>query len=309
MIGTVTLNPSIDQHWIVDDLVKDDTNRARKVISTPGGKGINVSKVIRELGGKTHAYALLGGPTGLYLAQLARGLDFPVSAVPIAGLTRTNIVITDVKDKTQTRVSARGPRVSSGEMARMVRTLVHCRGRKTYWAFGGSLPQGLPDATYRDMIFKLQKCGMLCVLDTDDRALKIGLEALPFMIKPNEHEMQRLCGKRLAGIRAYEVEARKIVRRGLKIAIVSLGARGALFVTDKESFHVPSIPVRVRSKVGAGDSLIGGFLWGLHRKLPIQQAAKIGIAASTSAVMREAPRLCLKRDIPGIVRRLRVIPL
>ncbi len=109
MIGTITLNPSIDQNIIVPDFVKDDTNRAREIIETPGGKGINVSKVVRELGGKTHAFALLGGLAGKRLAELVKKLEFPLTAVPVEGQTRVNIVISDIKDQHSLVSALRAP--------------------------------------------------------------------------------------------------------------------------------------------------------------------------------------------------------
>ena len=306
MIGTITLNPSIDTHWIVDDFVKDDTNRARQVIETPGGKGINVSKVVRELGGKTRAYALLGGFAGERLKELVVPLNFPLTSVSIRGLTRINIIISDVKDGTQSRVSAPGPHVSDAEVQNFLGHLCAARPRPDWWVFGGSLPRGLAPSVYFDLIKSLQAQGAFCVLDADGESLKQGVKAKPFMIKPNEFEMHRLCGRRLISLKEYAQEASKIVRRGIRLVVVSLGPKGALFVSEDQAIHITPPDVKVRSQLGAGDSLIGGFLRGLQRKMSIRESAKIGVAASVSAVMREAPRLCRRIDIPAILNRLRV---
>ncbi len=306
MIGTITLNPSIDMHWIVDDFVKDDTNRARQVIETPGGKGINVSKVVRELGGESRAFALLGGLAGERLKELVVPLDFPLTAVPMHGFTRINMIISDVKDKTQSRVSAPGPPVAAAELQKLVRLLCATQPRPDWWVFGGSLPRGLAPTTYYELIQTLQARGVSCVLDTDDKPLAEGVKAKPFMIKPNEFEMQRLCGRRLHSLKEYAHEAGKIVRGGTRLVVVSLGAKGALFVSEDKAIHITPPDVEVRSQLGAGDSLIGGLLRGYQRKLPMLEAAKMGVAASVSAVMREAPRLCLRTDIPAILNQLRV---
>lgn len=306
MIGTITLNPSIDQRWIVDGLAKDDANRAKSVLETPGGKGINVSKVIRELGGDTRAYALLGGLTGELLKELVKGLDFPLSWVRIRGNTRMNTIVTDVKDRTQTRISAPGPRMSVSELAGFVRVLLRAKPKPVFWVFGGSPPRGLSGSVYRDLIRTLQKSGTPCVLDADDEALRMGVEAKPFMIKPNEHEMQRLYGKKLHTIHDHHRAARVFVKKGIHLVVVSLASRGALFVTNKEAFRIGAPPVTVKSHIGAGDSLIGGVIWGLAKKMSLRDAAKVGIAAGASAVMREAPRLCRREDIPRLLKRLRV---
>ncbi len=306
MIGTITLNPSIDMHWIVDDFVKDDTNRAKQVLETAGGKGINVSKVVRELGGKTHAYALLGGNAGRRLKELAVPLDFPLSSVLIQGFTRMNTLISDLKDGTQSRISSPGPAVSVGELRKFIRLLCQARPRPDFWVFGGSLPREMAPTAYRELIETLQGAGTPCVLDADDKPFKEGVKAKPFMIKPNEFEMQRLCGKRLHGLKDHARAAAKLVDRGIRIVVVSLAAKGALFVTKEGALHILPPDVEVRSQLGAGDSLIGGVLQALEGKKTLEQAARQGIAASVSAVMREAPRLCLKSDIPALLKRLRV---
>lgn len=306
MIGTITLNPSIDQHLIVRNLVKDDANRAEAVFRYPGGKGANVSKVIRELGGRTCAYALIGGITGEIWKDLIKKLDIPFVAAPIRGDIRINTILTDLTDESQTRISSPGPKVSEKEIARFLRRLLLVRPKPSYWALGGSLSLGMKHSTYRKFIRALQENGAPCLLDADNEALRSGLEARPFVIKPNEYEMDRLMDRQLKSVGDYLSAGRSLVRRGVSIVIVSLGARGALFVTEREAFHVLTPKVPVKSKVGAGDSLIGGFMLGLHRKLSLIDAARLGVAASTSAVMREAPRLCLRSDIGGLLKRVAV---
>ena len=306
MIGTITLNPSIDQHLIVRNLVKDDANRAEEVFRYPGGKGANVSKVIRELGGKTCAYALIGGIPGEFWKDLIRTLDIPYVAQPIRGDIRINTILTDLKDGSQTRISSPGPKVTEEEIGRFLTKLLSVRPRPFVWALGGSLSSGMKPDTYQKFILALQKNGTPCLLDADNEALRSGLKARPFVIKPNEYEMQRLMGRRLTSIGDYFGAGRSLVRKGVRVVIISLGAKGALFVTEKGSFHVLTPKVPVKSKVGAGDSLIGGFLLGLHRKLSLRESARLGVAASTSAVMREAPRLCRRSDIKGLLTRVAI---
>ena len=304
MIATITLNPSIDQLITVPSLVKDDANRAETVSYYPGGKGLNVSKVIRELGGPTHAYALIGGFVGEYWKHLVRSLDIPFSGMPVLGETRINAVLTDVKDQTQTRISAPGPCAPPKTVRAFLKKLVSARPKPCLWALGGSLAKGMPADTYREFVSVLQSGGIDCILDTDNEALRLGIQAKPFMIKPNEYEIARLVGRPLKKIPDYLKAARELNRRGVRIVVISLGAKGALFVTPDEAFHALGVKVPVKSKVGAGDSLIGGFSLGLCREKSLRQAAAWGIAASTSAVMREAPRLCLRSDIPKLSARI-----
>ncbi len=305
MIATVTLNPSIDQHLEVEKLVKHDANRASSVTYHAGGKGVNVSKVVRELGGPTRAYTIVAGFVGDFWNELVEEIDVPHWSMRVEGQTRVNTVITDRLDRTQTRISAPGPCAKPAEITRFLKKLLAVRPKPFIWVFGGSLPRGMNASTNRRFIEALQANGTPCVLDADDEALRQGLKAKPFLIKPNEFEMRRLTRRRLDTVPEYLDAARRVVDSGVKYVVVSLAARGALFVSAHEAFLVPTVSVRVRSRVGAGDSLIGGLATGLLRGRPFREAAVLGIAASTSAVMREAPRLCVNEDIPGLVRRLR----
>ncbi|OGW91546.1 MAG: hypothetical protein A3D28_04735 [Omnitrophica bacterium RIFCSPHIGHO2_02_FULL_63_14] len=309
MIATITLNPSIDQHVLVEGFVKDDANRAKRVMDDPGGKGLNVSKVVRELGGRTHAYGFSAGHVGLYWETLVRRLDIPFTAVRVCGQTRINTIITDLKDRSQTRISAPGPRIPAQAVGRLRRILLAARPRPFLWALGGSLPEGMRPDAYARIIRALRRQGGRCILDTDDESLRLGILAGPFMIKPNEYEMRRLTGRRLESIGDYLRAARAVVRRGVGIVIVSLAARGALFVTAKDAFHVSTPRVPIKSRVGAGDSLIGGFALGLERRLGLREAARLGVAASTSAVMTEGTRLCRRSDIPKLLSRVKITPL
>lgn len=306
MIGTITLNPSIDQHLVVPHLHMDDTNRAHSITDYPGGKGVNVSKVVRELGGPTRAWALTAGFVGRYWGEGVRKLGIPFESMSVKGETRINTILTDLKAGTQTRVSAPGPRVGQEEINAFLKKLLSVRPKPFLWALGGSLSLGMRPSTYRTFIAALQRNGTPCILDTDNEALKLGIEAKPFMIKPNEHEMERLMGRSLRTVGEYAAAARSLVKKGVHVVVVSLGKKGALFVTDTKAFHVLTPAVPVRSKVGAGDSLIGGFALGLRRNLPLHEAARLGVAASTSAVMREAPRLCLRSDIKKLLPKIRV---
>ena len=307
MIATITLNPSIDQLITVNGLVKDDANRATGILRYPGGKGVNVSKAVRELGGPTHAYALVGGFSGEFWKHLLKGLDIPFTATAVKGETRVNTIVTDVRDHTQTRVSAPGPLIPERVIDGFLRKLLKIRPRPSFWVLGGSLSTGMKPDTYRKMIRALQKNGGgACVLDADDEALRLGVRAGPFMIKPNEYEIERLLGKKLRTVGGYLGAARALVKRGIRNVVVSLGAKGALFVNAREAYHVLTPRVSVKSRVGAGDCLIGGFLLGLERRMSFRQAARLGVAGSTSAVMREAPRLCLKEDIRPLLGRIRI---
>lgn len=307
MIGTLTLNPSIDREILVDELVKDDAIRARRILDTAGGKGVNVSKVIRELRGRTMAFAVTGGLEGKLYGEKIRLLGFPYHLVTIRGHTRLNVILTDHDDATQTRISAPGPQVSRLELDRVLSAMEALRPRPWVWALGGTLPAGADERTYRRILLRLRaRTGARCVVDCDGPALRLALQARPFMVKPNEFELERLMARKFSTFSSYAEAAHDLVRQGVALAVVSLGPRGAVFASEAGAFVIPGVRVPVRSKVGAGDALIGGVLVGLERRMNLEDACRMGMAASHSAVMQEAPRLCVRSQVMKLFGRFKV---
>lgn len=306
MIATLTLNPSVDQHLTVKRLVKDDALRAVSVERYAGGKGVNVARVVHELGGRGRAFGFVGGFPGQMLTRWLEEAGIPQTFRRIRGDTRINTTITDLSDQTQTHIRAAGPRVTARDLAALTRQLLRVRPRPRFWVLGGSLPPGAPDDFYEHVINRLESIGCQCVLDADDEALVEGLDATPFLIKPNEHEFERLTGQRADSERHIVQAARAIVAKGTEVVMVTLGARGALVVTRNEALRVTTPKVTVQSKVGAGDSTIAGTLVALERGQPLATAVRYGIAAGTAAVLTPGTALCDRRHVARLYPRIRV---
>ena len=309
MIGTVTLNPSVDQHLTVPRFVKDDAIRAVSVRRYAGGKGINVARAIHELGGAGCAFGVVGGFPGQMLTHWLDEAGIAHHFLSVREDTRINTTITDLSDRTQTHIRTPGPKVSPVELERLADHLMTCRPQPGFWVLGGSLPPGVPDATYKDLIERLESTGARCVLDTDDEALTEGLDATPFLIKPNEHEFQRLTGEPPKSEAQIVAAARRVVARGVQVVLVTLGPRGAVAVTAGEAFRVTTPPVEVKSRVGAGDSTIAGLLVALEREATLPEAVRYGVAAGTAAVLSEGTTLCARRDVERLLPQIRVEPL
>lgn len=306
MIYTITLNPSIDQHITVDKLVKDDAIRAKHITRDPGAKGINVSRVVKELGGQTKAFAIIGGCAGYMMRDLLDRDRIDFSVIEIIGETRINVIITDLSDRTQTRISMPGPSVNADNLDGFIKIMDEARLEPSFWVLGGSLPPGAPKDTYRRIIKHLKEKEQKCVLDADGEALRLGIEASPFLIKPNEYELERLVNRPIKSDDDIIEISRELCSSGIEIVVVSLGARGAVVVTKKEALRLESPEVEVRSKVGAGDSLIGGLLVSLEKGLSLKEAARYAVAAGTAAVITEGTELCLRGDVERIVDSIKV---
>lgn len=309
MIGTITLNPSIDEHIVIDKLVKDDAIRARETRRDPGGKGINVSRAVKELGGQTIALGVAGGCAGYMLRSLMaeKGIAFDTLELPQE--SRINVIITDRSDRTQTRISAPGPRLSLAEVDSFIDRVLAYKPAPRWWVLGGNLPPGAPNDLYVRLVRELQGRGAKCLLDADDEVLKLGVQAKPYLIKPNEYEFERLVGRPLPDEAAMLQAAREIVSSGVEVVAATLGRKGALVITPTQAFRASSPPVEVKSKVGAGDSFLAGCVLALSQGRPLEEALRLAMAAGTAAVMNEGTQLCRKEDVESMITRVKVEPV
>ncbi len=296
MIDTFTLNPSIDQYLLVPHWVKDDTLRAVVGHRYPGGKGINVARALKVLGRSTRAFTLVGGMAGYMLRDLLANLKIDCVFVEIPGETRINMIVTDTSDRTQTRLSLPGPEIDSVHRDLLVDLILKARPQPEFWVMGGSVPPGIGQDIYFRIVQKLSARGPKCVLDTDEEALREGIRAKPFMIKPNEFELERLVGRTLGDEREFLEAARDVCRQGVEVVALTLGVKGALVVTREESWQVTAPLVEVKSKVGAGDCFIAGFLDALESGGSLEQAGMNGVAAGTAAVIHEGTAFFTRED-------------
>lgn len=306
MIGTITINPSIDQHMLIDKLVKDDAIRVHEIKRYPGGKGINVSRAIKELGGETIAFTVAGGCAGYMLKSLLSEQTIPFEAVDVLEETRINVIITDRSDRTQTRLHASGPFATLDLTDQLFSRVSGYDPLPEWWVLGGSLPPGAPADFYARFIQFFKDSGAKCLLDADTEALKLGIEAKPYLIKPNEYEMSRLAGRDLTSETSIIEAARKIIDHGVEVVVVTLGRKGALVVTKDLIFRAKSPDVEVKSKVGAGDSFLAGCVLALSKGQTIQEAVRLGMAAGTAAVMNEGTALCRREDVERLVNQITI---
>ena len=197
LIATITLNPSLDQHITVDGLVVDGTNRWSRLHRYAGGKGIDVSRAVHEMEGRTIAYGFIGGPVGRAVEILLDEEEVPFSFTPIERETRTNFIITDSKTSKQTRIDAPGPHISKSEFERFQRKMLRMRPSPDLIVMGGSLPPGVPGNVYYSIIMEAKTFGVRTILDSDAQWLAEGIKAKPYLVKPNVREAEGLLGREL----------------------------------------------------------------------------------------------------------------
>lgn len=276
MIYTVTLNPALDYLLWVESFTPGATNRSAREALQWGGKGINVSVVLSRLGQATTALGFVAGFTGAVLAEGLRqeGIRTEFITLP-QGNTRINVKL---KGAEETEVNAGGPPIDERSVAALWAQLDALTSGDTL-VLAGSVPKDMPADTYCRILARLQGRGVRCVVDATGALLTATLPYRPFLIKPNRSELEELCGRSLPTDEAVTEAAQQLQRQGAVNVLVSLGGDGALLVDETGTVHRQAAVSRgpIVNTVGAGDSMVAGFLTGLPGGYA--HALKLGAAA------------------------------
>jgi len=286
MIYTITLNPALDKTVEIPSLTIDSVNRITSMRTDPGGKGINVSKVISKLGGKSIATGILGGDTGRSILSAVEAMGIETAFLFAEGETRTNMKIVDPVQHTNTDINEPGIEVSESIPEQLLCNMLSKLTSEDIVVLSGSIPKGCPKTVYRDWINACSQKGARVILDADGEQFSAGLEAGPYLIKPNHHELSALLGRDLStpaelGCAAHELRK----QYGIQKIVVSMGGAGALYVSADEMIHAEGIRVPVGSTVGAGDSVVAALAIAEEKGMTLEEAARLSTATGAANVM------------------------
>lgn len=304
MIYTVTLNPALDRTLWIEHVHADDSNRIEKEERYAGGKGIDVSKVLAILGVSSRALGFVGGFAGEELEGLLLNEGIQFDFVRISGETRTNIIINDMGDSTQTVLSAHGPEILPYKLMDVIHKIEKIE-KPEFVIISGSLPTGVHPEIYRRIIEISKNRGATTILDTDGDALKTGIQAFPDIIKPNIHELGRLVDRELNSMDEIVAAALGVKDKGVKIVLVSMGPKGILMVSENER-HIAIPPkVEVKNTIGAGDASVAGFVYGLSSGKGLKESLTFAVAAGTATTLMPGTALCQKEDFLRLVPQIK----
>ena len=297
MIFTVTLNPAIDQTLVLERFVAGDTLRVKSSRFDPGGKGINVSRVVRELGGESVAMGFAPGGLGRYIEQTLKSQGVKCDFVHTKGEARTNITIIDESRHMHTILSDPGPQTADRFAEQLLSKLRKRLHANDWLVVAGSIPPPLSPDIYAEMITMARENWVHTVLDADGPALVIGVTARPDMVKGNRRELERLLGRRL-GDESSSLEAAEVLRgMGVRMAVVTRGREGAVAVSDEGSWRSVAPRVRAVSAVGSGDGFLAGTVLSLSRGDNMEDALRLGAAAGTACVLPPGSQLLPRRAV------------
>lgn len=284
MIVTVTMNPAIDKTVEIEKLLPGGLNRISTVEYDAGGKGINVSKTIRELGGKSIATGFLGGNAGKTIEAVLNEKGIEHDFIWVEGETRTNTKVFEQNGEV-TELNEPGPKISEEQIEQLIDKLMGYASEDTLFILSGSIPGTVDKNIYARIIRLVHEKKSQVLLDADGELFRKGLAAGPDIIKPNRVELEEYAGY---DYRASKEElfalAREFKEKGIKTIAVSMGGSGALFVHEEYEAASPALSVKAHSTVGAGDAMVAALAYAWNEKLGDDETVRLCMATAAGAV-------------------------
>jgi len=282
MITALSLNPSIDRTLCVENFCTGGLNRVKTQKDVAAGKGVNVALAAAVLGEAAECIGFMyregGAAFQRRLEENGVGSDF----VWCDGAVRVNVKVFDEARGEITELNQSGTPVSADQLAAMNELVREHAAKSDYMILSGSMPPACPMDYYRTLAEIAAAAGCRVVLDADGDRLKAGLEAGPYLIKPNRYELELLTGRKLDSLDKLLEAAKECIDRGAGVVAVSMGGEGAMITDGSGAWHTPGLKVEVQSTVAAGDSMLAGIAAGLSRGLALPEAFRLGVACATA---------------------------
>ena len=286
MILTVTPNPCVDKTVFIDDLKVGTFIRSQKCTCIPGGKGTNVARAVKNLGRRSTAMVIVGGHPGAHVVEMIEQQDgVPCIPVRVASQTRTITTVLEEPVHRQTAFFEPGSRVTDEEAAQVEAVFSEAVREAKVATFNGTVPDPNIRSLYRKLIPIAKAASVVTILDSHGPEFALGLEAVPYMVKPNVAEAQEIVGFPLDSDEAKWRAIDNLHARGVELVVLSLGKDGALVSRGKERFHAVPPTIREINPVGSGDALVAGFAIGLMEGMPLETMTRLAVAAGTANAM------------------------
>lgn len=307
MILTFTPNPAVDKTVFIDALTPGEKIRSQRYTCIPGGKGNNVSRAVKALGYDTAAMVIVGGRPGQHVADMIEQQDH-VRCIPawVNGMTRTITTVLEEPIHRQTAFFEPGPRLSEEEIEALLATFAGVIGQARVVTFNGAVPDPGLRGVYAQMITLAKTAGVLTVLDSYGPEFAQGIEAVPYMVKPNDAEAEAHVGFPLDSDAARWRAIDAFHQGGISLVVLSLGKEGALVSRAGERLRVIPPEIEEINAVGSGDALVAGFSIGLHEGWPLERMARLGVAAGTANAMSWDIGHFTPEEVAAVAEKVRI---
>jgi 1-phosphofructokinase len=304
-VVTITLNPAIDQTLSIPDFAAGRVNRVASSLSHAGGKGVNVACFLADLGTEVVATGFLGADNAEIFEDAFARRRIVDRFVRVAGSTRVGIKIVDDRSRT-TDINFPGLTPTKEDLAELLERVDDLAEPGTWFLLSGSVPAGMPDGVYAELIHCIQDGYAEVLLDTSGRPLREALERGPDIIKPNVEELGELVGRTLETIADIRAAGQSLLVRGTRLVIVSMGGDGALFIDHDRTLLARPPKVQVRSTVGAGDAMVGGGVYALIQDYSLADLARFATASGAYAVTRVGPGIEDRVELQKLIDQVEI---
>ncbi|MFC5469567.1 1-phosphofructokinase [Cohnella suwonensis] len=299
---TVTLNPALDKTVTIERFEYGGLNRIKEMRTDAGGKGINVAKVLKNFEVNASAMGFAAGYQGQVIRDKLETLGIRSVLTEAEGETRVNLKVVDESTRQTTELNEPGFTVDGALLEQFQKALKSGAEETSIIVLGGSLPPGTPRDYYRSLIEIANTQGIRTVLDADGDALALGIEASPFAIKPNIHELEALLGDTFDSTERLIGAARTLIDGGIEYVLVSMGAEGSLLVNRHEAVRASPFPITPVSTVGAGDSMVAALVYSFLHGKSFEDTARWTSAAGTITASKPGTQVCTLQEVEQSVQ-------
>ncbi|PLS05346.1 1-phosphofructokinase [Neobacillus cucumis] len=307
MIATVSLNPSIDVRYSLPVFQIGQIHRAASIDKTAGGKGLNVSRVLSQLGMKVSCTGFLGGKNGEWIADRLQDSMLENRFIPIKGETRSCLAI--LTEDGQTEILEQGPYISEDERKLFLEIYDSILEEADYIVASGSLPTGLEQSFYQLLADRAKQKGRYFLLDTSGIGLAQGIQGKPFLIKPNKEEFCKLIGKSHIELDEMMEYAQEICKNGVEYLLLSMGKEGALLVSKSRILKADIPVIKAMNPVGSGDSMLAGFTFAHSKEYSLEEVLKWACACGMSNAASEKTGSINPLEVQQFINLIKVVEI
>lgn len=306
MVITVTLNPAMDKTITVQDFELGKVNRVSKVRYDIGGKGINVSKVLKRFEIPSACTGFIGGGWKDTFEKELRNMGIDNYFVELKEDTRTNIKVVDDKNKIYTDINEPGPRITEKELNDFINKFKDICNENDVVVLSGGVCPNIPKNIYGTLTKIAKERGAFVILDAEGELLSEGIKEKPDIIKPNKHEFELLLNKKLDSEDDIVYEAKKLINNGLKKVLISLGEKGAILVSNEMVLYGEGLKVPVKSTVGAGDSMVAALIYSMINNFDNEETIKFAVATGAASVSLEGTQACDLNQVKSLIEKVNI---
>ncbi|MBP7978850.1 MAG: 1-phosphofructokinase [Sebaldella sp.] len=303
MITTVTLNPAIDTRYFIEDFKEGRLFRAEKTIKSPGGKGLNVTKVLRQMGADVVATGIIGGKNGEWIQENLKKMDIKEEFYVSSAETRVCIAV--LAKHSETEILESGEELTDSDLRAFEKKLMELVEKSDVITMSGSLPKGMDAGYYQKLVELVNRKGKKVILDTSGKSLLEGVKGKPYLIKPNFDELEYVLGESIDGRDKIKKAVEKLKNLGAQNVLVSLGGEGAIYFGE-EILKITIPKIKIHNTVGSGDSSVAGFAKGLDDGLELNEILKLSMACGMSNAQSMETGRVIPEDVKEFMENITV---